>query len=524
MPLKDLDSKVVEYPLAKRGVNFYSNIVEIHPEEALLTQNLVYGNGMVKRAGQAKFESDEVSASKRITGLHRFYYSTSSKQLIASSGTTIKYHDGATWQNVRTGLTDDKQTYFTTWLDDCYIANATDVPSYWDGSTDTSLTAAPANTKMFLPYQDRLLSITGGDLTWSGSFDNTTWETVANCGVRPDTQLFGMIIHSVTNISTGYQAQVLLAGANGMYLFAGSDLRVPAISNGDYTIYSLAVPVGCNSPRTMQWTPRGTIWLGIDRQVYILPFNSNTPIPIGDKIRSNRGDVEGIESIPAAQLENCSATYHNGYYMLSFAPSGGSYNYKQFWLDITRLGQDDDGLWGPWYGPMTGQQISCFVVQNGMGDSGELLGGESDASTGSYVYSLNQKGTYSDDGTAIQVYYQTFYNGLGTLALRKDVHRLEAELLDITSSINVDFFDIDGTLKTGDNFSLTSSAVYWNDGGFWGDGTYFTNSVTRRHHEKITPAIQPRRLSIGFSNSSSDEDFVLNALRVEALEQNLIFG
>ena len=520
MPQRDTHTIVHEYPLARRGINLYSNIVELQPDEALTCQNLVFKNGIKKRGGGAKFETDEVQAGKKITGLHRFYYSTASKQLLVASGTVTRYHDGATWQNIETGLTDGSQVYWETWLDSAYRANTDDAPTKWDGSSSSAVAAAPADTKQFLAYQDRLLSIEGGDLSWSASFDDTSWETVTNTGVRPDTQLFGMTIHSQNNSDAGYEATVLLAGANGMHLFKGTDLRVPS-TTGNYTIYPLATKVGCNAPRTMQWTPKGTIYLGIDRQVYLLPFESSTPIPIGDKIRSNIGGAEGIEKIPAANISNACAAYHDGYYKLSFNPSTSSVNNTQFWLDVNRLFQDESGLAGPWYGPMKGESISVFVVQAGNGDDGQLMAGEADATVGSFVYEIGREDLFADSGTAIKIFYETFYNALGSTSLNKIIHRIEAELLDVLGTVNVNFKDITGIIKIGDSFGLSGSAIFWDD-EFW-DDEFWSSSTPTRQPVEISPAINARRLLLSIDHSSDNDTFELYALRVKATEENLEF-
>jgi hypothetical protein len=520
MPQRDTHTLVHEYPLARRGINLYTNIVELLPDEALTCQNLTFKNGMKKRGGGAKFETDEVQAGKKITGLHRFYYSTASKQLLVASGTVTRYHDGATWQNIETGLTDGSQVYWETWLGSAYRANTDDAPTKWDGSSSSAVAAAPADAKQFLGYQDRLLSIEGGDLSWSASFDDATWETVSATGVRPDTQLFGMTIHSQNNSDAGYEATVLLAGANGMYLFKGTDLRTPS-TTGNYTIYPLATKVGCNAPRTMQWTPKGTIYLGIDRQVYLLPFESSTPIPIGDKIRSNIGGVEGVEKIPAAQISNACAVYHDGYYKLSFTPSGGAINDTQFWLDVNRMFQDESGFAGPWYGPMIGENISVFAIQAGNGDDGQLMAGEADATVGSFVYEVGQNDVFSDSGTAIQIYYETFYNPLGSTSLNKSIHRMEAELLDVLGTVNINFKDITGSLKTGDSFGLSGNAIYWDD-AYWND-EYWSSSAPTRQVVEISPAINTRRLLLSIDHSSDDDTFELYALRVKATEENLEF-
>ena len=530
MPERDLHTMIHEYPLARRGLNVYSNIVELLPDEALVTQNLIFRNGMKKRGGGAKFETDEVQAGKKITGLFRFYYGVASKQLIASSGTAVRYHDGATWQDIRTGLTDGASVEFETWgaLQKVYYSNGSDGSLFsWDGSSDVALTggAMPAKIISTLAYQDRLLAIDNtnpGTLSWSDSFSDTAadWEAASSTGVKPDTQLFGMTIHSQNNSDAGYEATVLLAGANGMHLFKGTDLRTPS-TTGDYTIYSLATNVGCNAPRTMQWTPKGTIYLGIDRQVYLLPFQSSTPIPIGEKIRSNIGGVEGIEKMPAGQILNACAVYHDGYYKLSITESGQSVNKVQYWLDINRLFQDESGLFGPWYGPMVGESISVFALQAGNGDDGQLMAGEANASNGSFVYEVGQNDVFSDSGTAIQIFYQTFYNPLGAPQFRNTIHRLEAELLDVLGTVNVGYFDIPGSLKTKDDFGLSGSATYWDD-LYW-DEFYWSSSSPTRQVIPINPALFARRLSLQIDHSSSDDTFELYALRVEATEENLPF-
>ncbi len=389
------------------------------------------------------------------------------------------------------------------------------------------VTIADGVPVMALPYQDRLLTILpNGVLTWSASFSDAdaTWETNANCGVRPDTRLYGMTYHSVTSSSVGYETKVLLAGANGMYLFAATDLRPPS-TTGDYTIYQLAIPTGCNAPRTMVWTPKGTFWLGIDRQVYMLPFGAVTPVPVGDKIISRLTDTTGIETIPTTQLANACACYHDGYYKLAVAGSGQTTNNTQWWFDVNRLYQDDNGHFGPWYGPMTGQNISCFFVQNGNGDGGECMAGEGTAK--GYVYQVGRNDVYGDispttaTATTVQVQWKTFFNPLGQPILRKDVHKVEAELRAVLGNINVDFYDIDTVLKTGDSFTL-SNYIFWDD-AYWGE-QYWNNTIPTRRIIDVSPAIQPRRLAIIVGHSVSNDTFELYGFKVDAVEQSQIFA
>jgi hypothetical protein len=274
MPVVDVDKQIYDYPMSKRGINLYSNILTLHPEECIFAQNSIWKNGMIKRGGQTlDFNNTEAVAGNKITGLHRFYYGTSKQRLVASGTKVVKDDEDNTWTDVYTGMTDGLEVFFTTWgaLGKAYISNGTDTEKSWDGSSlaDTGTTTDwSSEPLMMLPYQDRLFGIvntaTAGTLEWTNSFDDTVVNVASNTGVKPDTRLFGMIIHSLTDTDTGFRSSILLAGADGMYLFQGTDMRTPA-TTGNYTIYPLATNVGCNAPRTMSWTPAGSMWLGIDR-------------------------------------------------------------------------------------------------------------------------------------------------------------------------------------------------------------------------------------------------------------------
>jgi len=534
MPIKTTEAFIAEYPMPRLGVNLRKNVTTLDKEECLKAQNLIWADGMAKRGGQDLITSTEVVADKPVKGLHRYYKTDGTKQLLAAAGTTVKYLDGSSWTNVVTGLTDEQEVHMSTWggLDKVYISNGTDELYSWDGSSAVTLSGGtlPSSVIQTLPYQDRLLSIDNtnpGGLGWSDSFSDAAadWVPPATTEVIPDTQLFGMINHSLNNTTAGIETQVLLAGANGMHLFSGTDLRTPA-TTGDYTIYTLGIDVGCESPRTMAWTPKGTMWLGIDKQVYILPFDSATPIAVGSKVQSAQGDITGIDNIPAGQLTNASAVYHDGFYKLSITKSGGSYNTEQWWLDITRLQIDADGHFGPWYGPMIGQSIGPMITLTGTGDIGQHYAGEGQDK--GYVYEISKDTTRSDitvsDGSAnaITCSIKTYYNPLNNHSFRKQIDMIEAEFLDTDDSVSVSFNDITGLLKSAVNFQLQTSAVLW---GAQNWGAFNWNDFGRtRKQLAIDPAIWPRRMCITLTNSSSDNDFKLFSLSAKAVEQSKEFG
>jgi hypothetical protein len=225
-------------------------------------------------------------------------------------------------------------------------------------------------------------------------------------------------------------------------------------------------------------------------------------------------------------MENACAIYQDGYYKLSCTTTNGSFNTFQYWADVKRGFKDDDGSFGPWYGPMLGQSISCFANMNGFGDGGNLLGGEGDSK--GYVYTLDDDGSYADVTVAttyakdISLAFQTPYNPMGDANLRKDVHKIEAELLDVLGTVNVEFHDITGSLKIGDSFGLSGGAEYWNDNDWYYE--YWSSSKPTRQVVDISPAIQPRRCSIIIKHNNGTDTFELYSLNAEVKEQAIVFA
>ncbi len=509
MPIRELDTELPKYAMPRKGIALNKNITELSPEECIQTQNMIWRNGIVTRGGMGLFESTELSAGYALQTLVQFSVGIYGPFLVGMANKVVGYTEGAGWTTLYTQA-NNYPTQMVAWpaLGRLYICNHLDKMRYWAGTgAATEITIADGTPRCCLPYQDRLLTIINGDLTWSASFDDTgaNWQTKAQCGVRPD-YLMGMGYQSVTGSSAGYEAKVLLAGLRGMYLFAATDLRTPS-TTGDYTIYDLGIGVGCTRTETIVWTPKGTIWFGEDNQVYLLPFGSLSPIAIGHKIRSRTNLVKGLES--AIDGVGC-AVYHDGFYKLS-AAINSSYVDTQFWLDINRMYVDEDGFVGPWYGPMTGQAINSFCyekeITNINNDFLLLYGGDR---TKSYVYILESG--YADitpatgANIAIQGIWQTYYHPFQNSALKKNIQRGEIEALG-TSTATLDFYDIN-------QVALTSSI----------SAALGSSALPTRVSFNFNPVIQARRLQAKVTVSSATAKNEIYSLTVDAKEQGQIFG
>lgn len=505
MPLRPEHKRLV---LPRNGINLYISLEDLLPGDAVLMQNCYYRRGVQMKLGSNKHSNDEVTASKAIVGLHRFYYGASSKQLIAAAGTNVAYMNDSTgaWTNIRTVQTDNLQTFFTTWsaINKMYVCNGTDQPFTWDGTTASDVAALPVTTKMVLPYRSYLAFIDGTNPSYLSLFDTA----YSDSGSVNQFRIVGggpiqvIAAHALAGPQEGIVTYIFVATASTITLFSGT-----VFSGGSLNarLDPISDRVGCISAKTVKTTTKGTIFLGSDRQVYILPFGSSQVVPIGHKIRNPNVGTDGIEDIPLAQLSKACAIYHDGFYKLSVAGSGATTNNRQWWLDVDRLSQDEHGLWGPWYGPMIGMAISEFAIQDGSGDDGKLLGGNSGA-TG-YVYRHNEAATYADDGTAISMYFQTaneIYSN--DPSIDTQVTKTEVECTNSANTFNLSFFDTIGQMSTTSAIAATQSLLYWGV-GTWGDGSYWNdvgvpNRILKEHFDKYFVG---RQISTAIDYSSSTD-------------------
>src|SRR3990167_7954242 len=392
--------------LADKGIDLSVNSLYIKDGEAQETQNLFYRNGLNKRPGYSKYSTNAVAASKEIVGLHRFYSGVSTRILFATAGTVCRKLNGdLTWTDIRTGLTDSTPMFINTWgsINQAFFANGVDVPFYSDGTTTTALAVAPPKSLVILPYRSRLLSIdrdNPSDIRWSGQDYSipTSWTTTAQA-----LRMFGpgaidiLALHGLTS-EKGYEEKVLVQKPTSSALLSGFDFD-PTSVNFEFRLRldEVSSTIGCSSPRTVVGIDKGTIFLGSDRQVYLLPYGSLILIPIGEKIRSVTS-IKGIESIPLQMLSKACAIYEDGFYKLSISTNSLTENTVQFWLDVNRLYKDEEtNKYGPWYGPHIGQKITLFSHNNSAGDDSVLLSGDYSG----FVNNINNKGVYSDDGIAI---------------------------------------------------------------------------------------------------------------------------
>ena len=138
---KDLPDGMLRYTLPPPvgGVNtqtFSSKLKDGEYENLNNTELAIQYGVFGTRKGYTAYNATRIDGNP-IRGGVRWYYGTSSKQLVVACNTQLyKGDDGAgTFSSIKTGLTADKDWSFPSYLDILYPTNGTDAMLHWDGTT-----------------------------------------------------------------------------------------------------------------------------------------------------------------------------------------------------------------------------------------------------------------------------------------------------------------------------------------------------------------------------------------------------
>lgn len=212
--------------------------------------------------------------------------------------------------------------------------------------------------------------------------------------------------------------------------------------------------VGCPYPWTATNTPKGTIFLGRDYHVYLLPKGGGQPVPIGQRLhRSIRNIID--------QPTRAWATYDHvtDYYELNYpVKSGSGRPQRAAWLNI------ETGAWAPQsydviagaVSPTWGFEIqlsSSATTWGGLSAAGVRwadltgswaeLGGASEeravlmGTSGGTLYYLNSNAT-SDNGTPVRSFWRSSAMGGDSPGATKTMTSLRMDYqADSSSSLTV---------------------------------------------------------------------------------------
>lgn len=456
--------------------------------------------------GYSIFNASAIAGGVPVVSLHRLQFLNGNRYKVAgvNSRTYVSNDAGGTFSEMTgpalaANLT-SQVTFRNKWFGCNGTADAVQVST--DAVTRANLAVGGggvARTGSGLGVYDARLWIgSGQEIYYSNALDETVFPSgnllylnflageeflaFARVGV-PDAKIdrFGVFL-VITNV-TAY----VVAGAGT----TNSPYRLDPIGGG-----------GGVSRATVVGGRRGAFWLGKDGDnIGVYWYTPGAGIVLASKYIESK-----LNAIPAALRVNACAALHKGFYKLFYTPSGGSTNSEAFWLNVDRIYEDEEGNVGPWFGPRKNMPIRSVCVQDGPGDDGALIGGDTLAGT---VYTMESG--FSDPGAvAISRELWTREEDAGTDQI-KTFFRTMVESFGSAGTANLDVY-IDGAFwKTipitlspaGDVYdtALFDTATFASESAFVAKA-----SINRRGH----------RISLKFRYSVSS-DVYLNQIQVEAI-------
>lgn len=361
------------------------------------------------RLGSARFNGTEVSGGIG-RAIARYYPVGGTRRKIAAfniaGGDALYYGTDATGAMTEmtgpTALTANKQWLFAEFQGNFYAGNATEViQKSTNGTTRTDIGGSPA---LFIgypagPYRSRLLAFGNPTTPKRIAYTDTFTENApADNYIAIEHHEDPAAVHVFgRDEDKGVFGDLAIFTPTSTWIVRG-DFKDLA---GGYSLEAVEGRLGTLSPLSFTDTPYGLIGLGYDGStdivVIMIPHGGSRPIIISDQIRS-------IESLPRAYRNLANAVYFNGFYRLSFVPSGQTVPNREWWADLRYMDGRARDLNIGWWGPMTGRNIGVMAVQLGSGDANELIAVDSN---GGFINTLDGADVYTDYGTAYTATFQT---------------------------------------------------------------------------------------------------------------------
>lgn len=241
------------------GLNSHADDHELKKNEASMSNNIRYNStnkSISKRKIMLKYGSP---GSHSINGLHRFYTSSDTKQLLVFGSTLMYLGDDSagTFTTLDDGFADGNRWQCVTYLDHAVCGNGSDQPIKYDGATTTTAntdgarTATELTAELCAPFAEL---DTGTDLDASSwyqykvaFYDGTTY-SFSNAKSNPI--LTGSSVHNIalTDIPLGPAGttQRIIYRISGNATQAGAEAdstyyRVDTISDNTTTTYADSV-------------------------------------------------------------------------------------------------------------------------------------------------------------------------------------------------------------------------------------------------------------------------------------------
>lgn len=400
------------------GVNRLYDQQSIKSNELYQAQNMYAATrGIAEhRLGWTKHNTNALASALAGRELIRFYEAGTGWKIAAfnlAAGDKLVYAATTTGNPLTeitgsTSLSANKNWKFVQYQGALYAGNATETMQKMtahDARADITVVAGKYTSKGYPagPYRGRILSY--GDATSASTKKRLYYTNTLTDDFETNNYVY---IEHPENIS----AAAVFGRDEDAGAFGDLAIFTPTstwIHRGDFgadaSLDRASDRIGTLSPLSLVETPWGLVGLGYDGTdelvVFMIPVGAYRPLVISDYIRTS-------ESLPVAYRKLANAVYYDGFYRLSFVPSGQTVPNREWWCDLRYFNTSQHNYGVGWWGPMTGRSIGAMAVQADASDSNELIGVTSTTSgTTGFIMNLDVANTYTDNTATITCVLET---------------------------------------------------------------------------------------------------------------------
>jgi len=228
--------------------------------------------------------------------------------------------------------------------------------------------------------------------------------------------------------------------------------------------------VGTTAPKAVERTPKGVVFVGTDKTIYLIDPVAMRPLDIGSAIRPY------LRNLTLHQLSRAAAVYEQGFYKLSIPTRdilGAIVPTVQFWADLRNLNPQERDFGTKWSGDHKGQAISDFTIAKGPLDNDEVFGASANAPK---IFQVSKRNLYTDDGQDIKVLAkspQIDHGDAHTEKVFKAIDEGIATTKNTTVTTTVEVHSTSNQVTQGQQFVTPISAPGTLWGGFqWGSALW----------------------------------------------------
>jgi len=483
------------------GLNNGSDSTQIGDSEAQDLLNVIFTKELSKRYGYTAVNSTAITGSTGIYGLGAYYQSDGTRELLYASHTVIgkiTVGTGAT-ENIITGLTSNQRTIFETFQDLIIAVNGSDSPQKYDGTTGADLDGSPPVASYVALHKDYLFlagNSTYPSRLWYSNLDDVeTWTSTDFIDVNTDDG------DKITGLFVTLDSLIIFKEYN-VYILYGD---TPSYTEGLtlWRIKKASTDTGSVNQGSITSYGKNLVYLSRNKGIQAFGGSAATTEVEFDSIVSaamSENIQDTMDGLNETRFDQAEAIIYDNKYICSVPNGSSTTNDLNLVYDFYK-GKDDRSGWTLWDIP-----ANCWCIFRTSGIDYCYFG----STTTGTIYRITPS-TYTDNGTAIDAYYQTkdfdFSTDKNNLSANDKIYRKlyvilnKSEDFDITVTPEVDFGD---TSIDAISIGANASDSLW-DTMVWGTDRW--GAATTSTSDKQIMNARGKYINYKFANSNDSENF-----------------